>query len=826
MSLPNTQKSANLLLSIFLILILLLSLGGYELYNYQKGNITIEKHNELAAIGKLKVDQIINWRNERLENARNIFYNQAIIIHINEYIHGVNRDDNHLTITRFFNSILHEPDYSTVFLLDPIGKIVINTNPAEPLSETGKQIIEKAKKSKEIVFSDLLKYNDQNICIDVAIPLYLNPEQHEGFSGVVLVRIDPDKFFYPLILKWPLPSRTSEIMLIRQEGDKILFLSELQHKKSSALRLHRSLNDTSNYIIKAVVGKQGILEGTDYRGVKVLGDTRAVLGSPWYVVTKIDIDEIYHPIATLATLILIITLLLILISACIIYVVWARQISKSDQERLVMLKHFDYVVKYASDIICLADLEGNIKEANDKAVDTYGYAHDEMLKLNFSQLRPAETNDTFIQQLKLLNESNGSLYETTHINKNGEIFPIEVSGKIMVISGVKYIQVIIRDITDRKQSEKRLHAASKYNRSLLEASLDSLVTIGPDGKITDVNDATENMIGYHREKLIGTDFSDYFTDPANARSVYQEVFREGTVRDYPLEIQHTDGHVTAVLYNSSLYKDENGQVAGVFAAARDITDRKKAEEGIKSLNAELEHRVYERTFQLQAANKELEAFSYSVSHDLRAPLRSIDGWSMALLEDCSDQLDEQGHLYLDRVRNETQRMGLLIDDLLKLSRVSLTELRKVEVDLTLLAQDITSRLMKAPTDRRFEFIIQPGMITLGDPNMLEIALTNLLDNAFKFTSRQPLAKIEFGQSLIGEKQTYWVRDNGVGFDMSYSKNLFGAFQRLHKQSEFPGTGIGLATVQRIIHRHDGRIWAESALNKGATFFFTLIQETL
>jgi light-regulated signal transduction histidine kinase (bacteriophytochrome) len=169
-------------------------------------------------------------------------------------------------------------------------------------------------------------------------------------------------------------------------------------------------------------------------------------------------------------------------------------------------------------------------------------------------------------------------------------------------------------------------------------------------------------------------------------------------------------------------------------------------------------------------------------------------------------------------------MGHLIDDLLKLSRVSLAELKKVEVDLSLLAQNITTRLLKAPTDRQFEFIIQPGMFTIGDPNMLEIALTNLLDNAYKFTSRQPLAQIEFGQSVIGEKQTYWVRDNGVGFDMTYSKNLFGAFQRLHKQSEFPGTGIGLATVQRIIHRHNGLIWAESNINQGSTFFFTLIQE--
>jgi light-regulated signal transduction histidine kinase (bacteriophytochrome) len=170
-------------------------------------------------------------------------------------------------------------------------------------------------------------------------------------------------------------------------------------------------------------------------------------------------------------------------------------------------------------------------------------------------------------------------------------------------------------------------------------------------------------------------------------------------------------------------------------------------------------------------------------------------------------------------------MGFLIDDLLKLSRVSRTEIKKVNVDLTSLAKDITKRLIKIPTDRRFEIIIQPGMFTMGDQSMLDIALTNLLDNAYKFTSRQQIARIEFGQSVIADKQTYWVKDNGVGFDMSYSKNLFGAFQRMHKQSDFPGTGIGLATVQRIIHRHDGEIWVESKKDQGTTFYFTITDET-
>ena len=224
---------------------------------------------------------------------------------------------------------------------------------------------------------------------------------------------------------------------------------------------------------------------------------------------------------------------------------------------------------------------------------------------------------------------------------------------------------------------------------------------------------------------------------------------------------------------------------------------------------------------LKQANAELESFAYTVSHDLRAPLRGIDGWSHALLEDYGDQLDEQAHQYLHRVRAETQRMGRLINDLLGLSRLNRYQLQCQSVDLTALAQTIAARLQEAQPQRPVEFIIQEGVTAQCDAHLLEIALTNLLNNAFKFSCQRNPARIEFGQSEIEGQSVYFVRDNGVGFDMAHANKLFGAFQRLHSPADFPGTGIGLATVQRIIHRHDGRVWVEAEVDKGATFSFTL-----
>jgi light-regulated signal transduction histidine kinase (bacteriophytochrome) len=224
---------------------------------------------------------------------------------------------------------------------------------------------------------------------------------------------------------------------------------------------------------------------------------------------------------------------------------------------------------------------------------------------------------------------------------------------------------------------------------------------------------------------------------------------------------------------------------------------------------------------LEHKNRELESFSYAVSHDLRAPLRRIDSFSRAILESQSDKLDESGRRYLDRVREASQQMSQLIDDVLHLSRVTRADLREQEVDLSTLAGLILARLQESEPARKVEVKIRPGVIVTGDGQLLRIALENLFENAWKFTSKQAESRIEFGVTQASGEPTYFIRDNGAGFNMTYVDRLFGPFQRLHAQGDFPGSGIGLATVQRIIHRHGGRVWAEGLVGQGATFQFTL-----
>jgi methyl-accepting chemotaxis protein len=280
-------------------------------------------------------------------------------------------------------------------------------------------------------------------------------------------------------------------------------------------------------------------------------------------------------------------------------------------------------------------------------------------------------------------------------------------------------------------------------------------------------------------------------------------------------------------------RDETGQLAQAFNSMtvqlrdliggleQEIVERVRAEEELQKAHDELEERVKVRTRDLEAANKELEAFAYSVSHDLRAPLRAIDGFSQALLEDYADRLDEQGKGFLNRVRAASQRIGDLIDDILKLSRLTRGEMCYESVDLSALAAEISEELESSEPERDVEFVITPGLTVRGDAHLLQIALENLLGNAWKFTSRKKRARIEFGAKEVEGERAFYVSDNGAGFDMAYADQLFVPFQRLHRAAEFLGTGIGLAIVQRVLHRHGGCIWAEGVVDEGATFYFVL-----
>jgi PAS domain S-box-containing protein len=385
----------------------------------------------------------------------------------------------------------------------------------------------------------------------------------------------------------------------------------------------------------------------------------------------------------------------------------------------------------------------------------------------------------------------------------------------------KIILLAIEDITERKEIEaglektrkelevikKTADEVSEFAENVINTVREPLISLDQDLRVVTVSRSFYEFFKVEPEETVGQLIYDLGNKQWNIpklRELLENILpRKATFENYEVEHEFATIGRRVMLLNARQIQRVWGKERIILLAIEDITERKEIEAGLKK------------------AHEELESFSYSVSHDLRAPLRGIDGWSLALLEDYKDKLDEQGREYIDLVRSETQIMGRLIDDLLMFSRQNRADMNQQPLDMTAMAQAIISRLQQQNPTLQADFIVQPGLKALGDNNLIEIALKNLLDNAAKFSSKTSRAVIEFGQVEKEGRKAFFVRDNGVGFDMAYSNKLFGVFRRLHKASEFPGTGIGLASVQRIINRHGGRIWAEAVVNEGATFYFTL-----
>jgi PAS domain S-box-containing protein len=426
------------------------------------------------------------------------------------------------------------------------------------------------------------------------------------------------------------------------------------------------------------------------------------------------------------------------------------------------------------------------------------------------------------------------IYQLTYVRKDGSRFPAVVSVTALRDAQEAIIGYLLigTDNTARKQADDALQKKEVQLKAIIENLVEGVIVSDLNGELLLSNHAVQELYGHaglvesprHLAEFVDT-FEIWGVDgtvlPRDgwplARILRGEKLRSVQVR---IRRAHSDWQ-RVFSYSGTLVQDTGGQPMMAVVTISDITERARVADVIHQLNTDLERRVADRTAQLETANQELEAFCYSVSHDLRAPLRTLDGFSQALLEDYADKLDTQGRNYLGRIRAGSQRMGQLIDDLLNLSRLSRDEMCREPVNLSKMAHEVADEMRATAPQRDAEFVIADGLIAETDPRLLRIVLTNLFGNAWKFTAKRPHARIEFGSSGENGGKEYFMRDNGAGFDPAYASKLFGVFQRLHAASDFPGTGIGLATVQRIIQRQGGRVWAEGKVEQGATFHFTL-----
>jgi PAS domain S-box-containing protein len=477
------------------------------------------------------------------------------------------------------------------------------------------------------------------------------------------------------------------------------------------------------------------------------------------------------------------------------------------------------------DMIAQTDVKWNYLYVSPSHKSVLGYEPEEMLKrkyLDFVHPEDKRRVEAFMQEA-LKTYTLGSI-EFRCKSKKGEYFWIESVGNFLFDGDGRITGAIFasRDITERKRAEEALKESDEKYREIMEVIEEGYYEIDLEGCFTFVNDSLCRITGYSRRQLMNSNIRTLTGGQGEVEDSFKQVALTGNAEKGIIwNMAKKDGSEIIMEISVSPIKDKEENQLGFCGLVRDVTESKLAEAKIRKMNEELERRVAERTAQLEYANKELEAFSYSVSHDLRTPLRSIDGFSTALMEDYSDNLDSVARDYLNRVRAASQRMGQLIDDLLNLSRVTRSKMSFETINLSAMVEEILAEFKQDDPGRIVDIIIEPDLFTRGDKRLLRVLLENLLGNAWKFTSKKASSIIEFGVLDKGDEPVYFVRDNGAGFDMAYADKLFGAFQRLHKADEFAGTGIGLATVARIVHRHGGHAWAEAALNKGATFYFTL-----
>lgn len=470
--------------------------------------------------------------------------------------------------------------------------------------------------------------------------------------------------------------------------------------------------------------------------------------------------------------------------------------------------------------------DGRYLDVNDAFVEQFGWTRDEFVGHTSVEigLWPSQANrDRWVAALQKANRVRNM--EAVLNSKSGDRHNVIISAERIELEGEACVIGMVHDVTERLRAEHALRDSEKRLREAQRIGHVGSWELDPASGRMSWSDELYRIYERDRNGFGGT-WPDLLklVHPGDLPAM-NEIWRKAARAEGSHELRHRiltpDGRVKHLFVRFEVFRDAEGRPLRALGTAQDITEQVLAREEIQRLNASLESRVQARTAELLAANKELESFAYSISHDLRAPLRGIDGFSHLLAEEYAERLDETGRGYLERVRRAAQRMGELIDDILELSRVTRQDMRRVTVDLSRIAAEVIEERARVEPDRKVEIAIAPGCTAQGDPQLLRVLMQNLLENAWKYTRRAEPARIAFDQETLDGETVFFVRDNGVGFDMQFAERLFTPFQRLHKPEEFEGTGIGLATVSRVTRRHGGRVWAESTLGKGTTLRFTL-----
>jgi PAS domain S-box-containing protein len=824
----HRQKPATpwLLIVLFIIISASSILLGLFYYKSQKRRLLNEKNLELSAIADLKVRQIAQWRNERIGDAILIGENTPFVMLLHDYLGSNKNKTPYSDILAALKSVTRNIEYKNILLIDSLGKVRGNYPEQDTiLGDYLRLQLPDMMKLESGVLTDLHKVSNINyVHLDLIIPLINARQKGSSAFGLLALRIDPEEILYPLVKTWPVPNKTAEALLIRQEGEEVLYLNELRFKKNSGLVLKKSVSEEKLPEAMAVRGIEGTSDGIDYRGASVIAAMKKVPGSQWYLISKINDNEVFSALNEQMTMIIIIIILFILTIGLLLGILewnenarFYREKYETELDHMALRKHFDYILKYANDIIFLTDRNMNIIEANDRAAEAYQRDRKELLGMSLTKIRAPGSVREFEKENRILDEKGFSTYETLHIRKDGTTMPVEISARKVEIEGVKYFQSICRDITERKFAEETLRESEERFRKIFEESPISIAMTGKDLGIIRANSAFCKMLGYKEEELKSVTLRnfthpDYIAgdDVSHLRLVAEEI-----------PVYHTENRYIrkdkTVIWGSttiSIIRNNNDEVQYFLAMIEDITQRKKAEAELIAAKEKAEESDRLKT-----------AFLHNVSHEIRTPMNAIIGFSALLNE--PDTTEEEKHQFIDIIFQSGSQLLSIINDIVDIANVE-----SGQVKLNIKEMNLNSSLRSL--DEQFSYKEEPDVISINldaglpderamimtDSTKVIQILSNLINNATKFTKE---GEIDFGYSLKDGYLEFFVRDTGIGIPPEHHEKIFERFFQVDNlvSRKFGGTGLGLSICKAYVELLGGKIWVSSQPGEGTEFRFTI-----